>query len=96
VPPGSSAPGPVPLTGTVFDRQTKRLAEEIADGARGVRDIENRLKVKAAGQGKTDKIEIHQPDQKQDTQPGNYNPGARDPNTSSFKRSFVYQLFQSR
>jgi len=81
--------GEVTLTGMVTDRQTKRLAEEIADAAHGVKDIENRLKVKAEGMGRGDKIELQHQDQKSEGQPGNFNPGQREQTTSSSKRSFV-------
>lgn len=37
--------GEVTLEGTVANRQAKRLAETIAEGARGVRDVHNRLRV---------------------------------------------------
>jgi BON domain-containing protein len=37
--------GEVSLEGVVPDRETKRLAEEIAESARGVRDVHNRLRV---------------------------------------------------
>ena len=40
--------GEVTLEGTVMDRRSKRLAEEIAESARGVRDIHNRLRVETA------------------------------------------------
>ncbi len=39
------AQGEVTLEGTVEDRYSKRLAEEIAESARGVRDVHNRLRV---------------------------------------------------
>jgi len=39
--------GEVTLSGFVRDRQTKRLAEELAEAAMGVKDIENKLKVKS-------------------------------------------------
>jgi BON domain len=35
----------ITLEGTVSDRRSKRLAEEIAESARGVRDVHNRLRV---------------------------------------------------
>jgi hypothetical protein len=37
--------GEITLEGTVSDRRAKRLAEEIAESARGVRDVHNRLRV---------------------------------------------------
>lgn len=40
----------VTLTGTVTDRQTKRLAEDIADSVRGVKDVNNELRVARAEQ----------------------------------------------
>ena len=38
--------GEVTLTGTVEDRHAKRLAEDIADGVAGVRDVNNQLRRK--------------------------------------------------
>ena len=38
--------GEVTLTGTVDDRQTKRLAEDAVDGVSGVTEIHNQLRVK--------------------------------------------------
>jgi len=40
--------GQVTLSGTVTTRRVKRLAEEIAESARGVKDIENKLKLAKA------------------------------------------------
>lgn len=40
----------VTLTGTVRDRQMKRLAEDIADSVMGVRDVNNQIKVQAPNQ----------------------------------------------
>jgi osmotically-inducible protein OsmY len=37
--------GEITLEGLVPDRETKRLAESIAESARGVRDVHNRLRV---------------------------------------------------
>ena len=41
----------ITLDGTVQDRRAKRLAEEIAESARGVRDVHNRLRVSASERG---------------------------------------------
>jgi len=90
--------GEVTLSGTVSDRQTKRLAEEITDSAQGVKDIENRLKVQVAGQGQIENRDYSagqanvarssQPNPKLENQSGNFNSGSRD-QTPSEKRSFV-------
>ena len=37
--------GEVTLTGTVEDRRSKRMAEDVADSVRGVKDVHNRLSV---------------------------------------------------
>jgi hypothetical protein len=41
--------GEVILTGTVDDRRTKRLAEQVVEGLSGVHDVVNQLRVKRAG-----------------------------------------------
>ena len=38
--------GEVTLQGTVTDRRSKRVAEEIVEGVRGVRDVHNRLRIR--------------------------------------------------
>lgn len=38
--------GEVTLQGTVTDRRSKRIAEEIVEGVRGVRDVHNRLTIR--------------------------------------------------
>jgi Ni/Co efflux regulator RcnB len=43
--------GEITLTGTVEDRQSKRLAEDIADSVSGVREVHNQLRVGASQQG---------------------------------------------
>jgi hypothetical protein len=45
--------GEVTLTGTVDDRRTKRLTEDIAESVYGVKDVHNRLRVQ-------DRIETNQ------------------------------------
>jgi osmotically-inducible protein OsmY len=40
--------GEVTLTGIVEDRRAKRLAEDCADSVRGVRDVQNQLRIRAA------------------------------------------------
>jgi len=54
--------GEVTLTGIVEDRNSKRLAEDIADGVSGVRDVNNQIRVKRRGQNKveeeTDKQQV--------------------------------------
>lgn len=37
--------GEVTLTGVVFDRRTKRLAEDVVEEVRGVRDVHNQIRV---------------------------------------------------
>ncbi|MGE5414701.1 MAG: BON domain-containing protein [Syntrophomonadaceae bacterium] len=46
----SVSDGEVTLEGTVTDRRSKRLAEDLAEGrgVRGVRDVHNRLRIQAA------------------------------------------------
>lgn len=41
--------GEVTLSGTVEDRQTKRLAEDVAAAVSGVRDVQNQIRVGAPG-----------------------------------------------
>jgi hypothetical protein len=43
--------GEVTLTGTVDDRHTKRMAEEIAENVSGVKDVHNQLRVQAQAGG---------------------------------------------
>lgn len=43
----------VTLMGTVCDRRTKRLAEELVEGVRGIRDIQNQLKVSGSFMNKS-------------------------------------------
>lgn len=43
------ADGEVTLEGTVADRRAKRLAEDVAEGATGVRDVHNRLRLAPGG-----------------------------------------------
>ena len=42
----------VTLSGTVSDRQTKRIAEDIADTVRGVKEVQNELRVARAEQNR--------------------------------------------
>lgn len=42
--------GEVTLSGTVDSRQTKRMAEDVAEGVSGVKDVHNRIRVRQAGQ----------------------------------------------
>lgn len=46
--------GAVILTGLIPDRQSKRLAEELADCSAGIKDIENRLQVQRGPAKKTE------------------------------------------
>lgn len=43
--------GEVTLTGTVSDRNQKRMAESCCDGVRGVKDVHNQIRVKSGDQG---------------------------------------------
>ena len=43
------ANGEVTLTGSVNDRESKRLAEDIGESVSGVKNVENRIKVKRLG-----------------------------------------------
>ena len=43
--------GLVTLSGTIDNRAAKRRAEDIAETIRGVKDVENRLRLKTAGEG---------------------------------------------
>lgn len=43
----------VTLMGTVCDRRTKRLAEELLEGVRGIKDIQNQLKVSGSAMNKS-------------------------------------------
>jgi osmotically-inducible protein OsmY len=45
----SVAQGVVVLTGTVENRESKRLAEDIAESISGVKEVENKLRVKVRG-----------------------------------------------
>ncbi len=42
--------GEVTLTGTVSDRQTKRMAEDLAEDCSGVKEVQNQLRVKQENQ----------------------------------------------
>ena len=44
------AGGVATLTGSVEDRQMKRLAEEVVESVRGVKDVHNQLRVSQGGQ----------------------------------------------
>lgn len=56
--------GEVTLTGTVPDRWSKRLAEDVAASVRGVLDVHNRIRVRRAGEAPA------VPDAGGETQPG--------------------------
>jgi len=43
--------GVVTLTGTVEDRNTKRMAEDLAESVSGVQEVQNQLKVSPSGSG---------------------------------------------
>jgi len=45
--------GEVTLTGTVDDRRTKRLVEDIAESISGVKDVTNQIRVQANGHGES-------------------------------------------
>jgi hypothetical protein len=46
--------GEVMLEGTVHDRQTKRMAEDVADRVNGVKDVHNRLRIEQGNRQKQD------------------------------------------
>lgn len=48
------ASGEVTLSGTVDHRRTKRLAEDVAEGVSGVRDVHNQIRVQHAEHGRHD------------------------------------------
>ena len=50
--------GEVTLTGTVDHRRTKRLAEDIAESVRGVRDVHNQLRVGEVGTGRDRELSL--------------------------------------
>jgi osmotically-inducible protein OsmY len=55
--------GEVTLSGQVSDRRTKRLVEELLDNIKGIRDVENKLKVRMIGaRGDTSKPEGQKPE----------------------------------
>lgn len=43
--------GVVTLTGTVDDRNAKRMAEDVAESVSGVQEVQNQLKVSPSGSG---------------------------------------------
>ena len=47
----------VTLEGTVADRRSKRLAEDIAESVRGVHDVHNRLRIRNAGEREADPVD---------------------------------------
>lgn len=54
--------GEVTLSGLVSDRRTKRLVEELIDNIKGIKDVENRLKVRMATTRDTTKAEGQKPE----------------------------------
>jgi BON domain len=50
----------VTLEGVVDDKRTKRLAEDVAESVRGVRDVHNRLRV--APLGSEIDVDVHGPE----------------------------------
>jgi hypothetical protein len=49
--------GEVTLTGTVPSRRQKRLADDVADSVRGVKDVHNQLKVKTEPPGGSSSVD---------------------------------------
>jgi len=43
--------GIVTLTGTVEDRNAKRMAEDLAESVSGVQEVQNQLKISPSGSG---------------------------------------------
>ncbi len=50
--------GEVTLSGTVDDRQAKRMAEDIAESVSGVREVHNQIRVQMLGQGQTEHSKV--------------------------------------
>lgn len=59
----SVADGEVTLSGTVSDRQAKRLAEDLADDVSGVQEVHNQLRIQRGENmsGGNDKVEAEKP-----------------------------------
>ena len=47
--------GVVTLTGTVEDRNAKRMAEDVAESISGVQEVQNQLRVSPGGNGGSNK-----------------------------------------